>query len=107
MLSPSRRGQGKGLLPLCPHLSWGFLHPRGQSWADRAGAGIPTIGAGIKAKDLCLVPFEMAKALRDDGWWLRDQIIWSKSNPMPESVRDRTTKGHECIFMFSKHDKYY
>lgn len=62
---------------------------------------------GIKEKDLIGIPWMMAFALRADGWYLRQDIIWSKPNPMPESVRDRCTKSHEYIFMMSKSQKYH
>ena len=52
-------------------------------------------------------PWMFAFAMRNDGWWLRQDIIWSKPNPMPESVRDRCTKSHEYIFLFSKSRNYY
>ena len=62
---------------------------------------------GIKSKDLIGIPWMLAFALRADGWYLRQDIIWHKPNPMPESVRDRCTKSHEYIFLFSKKPKYY
>lgn len=62
---------------------------------------------GYKNKDLMGVPWMMAFALREHGWYLRQDIIWHKPNPMPESVRDRCTKSHEYIFMFSKSPRYY
>lgn len=62
---------------------------------------------GLKAKDLIGIPWMLAYALRDDGWYLRSDIIWNKPNPMPESVSDRPTKSHEYIFLLSKQDKYY
>lgn len=62
---------------------------------------------GLKNKDLIGVPWMMAFALRADGWYLRQDIIWSKPNPMPESVRDRCTKSHEYIFLLSKNPHYY
>lgn len=64
-------------------------------------------GPGLKPKDLVGIPWMLAFALRDWGWYLRQDIIWSKSNPMPESVTDRCTRSHEYIFMFSKKSKYY
>lgn len=64
-------------------------------------------GDGIKIKELIGIPWRVAFALQDDGWYLRQDIIWHKPNPMPESVRDRCTKAHEYIFMFSKRPKYY
>lgn len=62
---------------------------------------------GIKEKDLIGIPWMLAFALRADGWYLRQDIIWHKPNPMPESVRDRCTKAHEYIFLFSKSDRYF
>lgn len=61
----------------------------------------------IKAKDLIGIPWMVAFALRRQGWWLRQDIIWHKKNCMPESVKDRCTRAHETIFMFSKSPKYY
>ena len=60
-----------------------------------------------KRKDLIGIPWILAFALRDDGWYLRQDIIWEKPNAMPESVKDRCTKSHEYIFLFSKQPKYY
>jgi DNA modification methylase len=62
---------------------------------------------GIKNKDLIGIPWMMAFALRADGWYLRQDIIWHKPNPMPESVRDRCTKAHEYIFLLSKSERYF
>lgn len=62
---------------------------------------------GLKPKDLIGVPWRVALALQADGWYLRQDIIWAKTNPMPESVRDRCTKSHEYIFLLSKSPKYY
>jgi DNA modification methylase len=61
----------------------------------------------IKPKDLVGIPWMTAFALRADGWYLRQDIIWHKPNPMPESVRDRCTKAHEYVFLMSKNKKYY
>ena len=61
----------------------------------------------MKPKDLVGIPWMVAFALRSDGWWLRQDIIWHKPNPMPESVTDRCTKAHEYIFLMSKSAKYY
>ena len=63
--------------------------------------------AGLKPKDLIGIPWRVAFALQSDGWYLRQDIIWSKVNPMPESVTDRCTKAHEYIFLMSKSAKYY
>ena len=62
---------------------------------------------GLKEKDLIGIPWLFAFAMRNDGWYLRQDIIWHKPNPMPESVRDSCTKSHEYIFLFSKNKKYY
>lgn len=62
---------------------------------------------GMKHKDLIGIPWMLAFALRQDGWYLRQDIIWSKPNPMPESVKDRCTKSHEYIFLLSKSQQYY
>ena len=62
---------------------------------------------GLKDKDLIGIPWMLAFALRADGWFLRQDIIWHKPNPMPESVRDRCTKAHEYIFLLSKSERYY
>ena len=62
---------------------------------------------GIKEKDLIGIPWMLAFALRADGWYLRQDIIWHKPNPMPESVTDRCTKAHEYIFLLSKSQSYY
>jgi DNA modification methylase len=62
---------------------------------------------GYKSKDLIGIPWMLAFALRADGWYLRQDIIWHKPNPMPESVQDRCTKAHEYIFLLSKSQKYY
>ena len=62
---------------------------------------------GYKDKDLIGIPWMLAFALRQDGWYLRQDIIWHKPNPMPESVKDRCTKAHEYIFLLSKNKNYY
>jgi DNA modification methylase len=63
--------------------------------------------SGLKQKDLIGIPWRVAFALQEDGWYLRQDIIWSKPNPMPESVRDRCTKAHEYLFLLSKSPRYY
>lgn len=79
----------------------------------RAGYGNPRekivsrLFDGIKSKDLIGIPWRVAFALQADGWYLRQDIIWHKPNPMPESVTDRCTKSHEYIFLLSKSAKYY
>ena len=62
---------------------------------------------GCKNKDLIGIPWMLAFALRADGWYLRQDIIWAKPNPMPESVRDRCTKAHEYVFLLSKSERYF
>jgi DNA modification methylase len=62
---------------------------------------------GLKPKDLCGIPWRVALALQADGWWLRQDIIWEKGNPMPESVTDRNTKSHEYIFLLTKSARYW
>lgn len=62
---------------------------------------------GLKPKDLIGIPWRVAFALQADGWYLRQDVIWHKPNPMPESVRDRCTKAHEYIFLLSKSERYY
>ena len=71
--------------------------------------GMRRIGTpdGMKPKDLIGIPWMLAFALRADGWYLRQDIIWSKPNPMPESVQDRCTKAHEYLFLLSKGPRYY
>jgi DNA modification methylase len=69
--------------------------------------GPRALAAGLKPKDLVGIPWMIAFALRADGWYLRQDIIWAKSNPMPESVKDRCTKSHEYLFMLSKSANYY
>jgi len=61
---------------------------------------------GLKEKDLCMMPSRVAFALQDDGWYVRNHIIWKKTNPMPESVKDRFTTSHESIFLLSKNKQY-
>jgi DNA modification methylase len=65
------------------------------------------MGDGLKTKDLAGIPWRFAFAMQDRGWYLRQDIIWHKPNPMPESVTDRCTKAHEYIFLLTKNAKYY
>lgn len=67
----------------------------------------PDTPEGLKPKDLMGVPWRLAFALQDDGWYLRADIIWHKPNVMPESVKDRPTRAHEYLFMFTKSEKYH
>lgn len=68
---------------------------------------VDKVPAGLKPKDLMGIPWRVAFALQEDGWYLRQDIIWHKPNAMPESVRDRCTKAHEYIFLLSKSPRYY
>jgi DNA modification methylase len=69
--------------------------------------GTNTMSDGLKPKDLIGIPWRVALALQADRWWLRSDIIWSKPNPMPESVTDRPTKSHEYLFLLAKSERYY
>lgn len=86
-------------------------HPGGKAqWNPEQGKYAPRSGAnveGLKPKDLIGIPWRVAFALQDDGWYLRQDIIWSKPNPMPESVKDRCTKSHEYLFLLTKSPSYY
>lgn len=106
---------------------WRILRPDGTLWLNigdsyatktgryaagqskRNACGKPSRGTprGYKNKDLIGIPWMMAFALRADGWYLRQDIIWQKPNAMPESVRDRCTKSHEYIFLLAKSERYY
>lgn len=79
----------------------------GRSHTQRTLLKNSSIASGLKPKDLFGIPWMLAFALRADGWWLRQDIIWSKKNPMPESVDDRCTKAHEYVFLLSKSERYY
>lgn len=83
--------------------SLGTLVPKGSAANRMAGS---FAGSGIKHKDLVGIPWRVAFALQADGWWLRQDIIWHKPNPMPESVTDRCTKAHEYMFLLTKSAKY-
>ena len=73
----------------------------------QTGVGRGKRSTGLKPKDLIGIPWRVAFALQDDGWYLRQDIVWHKPNPMPESVTDRCTKAHEYIFMLTKSERYY
>lgn len=105
-LGDSYAGSGKGAA----------IYPdNAKKWKQGTNKG--TVGAtltsfntavnGLKPKDLIGIPWMVAFALRSNGWYLRQDIIWHKPNPMPESVTDRCTKSHEYIFLLSKSAKYY
>lgn len=78
-----------------------------ENTPDRQPSYGTRVPDGCKTKDLIGIPWMLAFALRDDGWYLRQDIIWHKPNPMPESVKDRFTKSHEYIFLLSKSPNYY
>jgi len=80
---------------------------RGMGGEKRGSAHRNASAIGLKHKDLIGIPWRVAFALQADGWYLRQDIIWSKPNPMPESVKDRCTKSHEYIFLLSKSPKYF
>ena len=119
-------GGGGVLCAICRREFWRVLRPDGTMWvnmgdsyATRSGNQPPTntrnskghtakrTPRGYKYKDLIGIPWQLAFALRADGWYLRQDIIWQKPNCMPESVRDRCTKSHEYIFLLSKSAHYY
>ena len=80
---------------------------RAMSNMTGEGGASQKLADGLKSKDLIGIPWRVAFALRADGWYLRQDIIWHKPNPMPESVRDRCTKAHEYVFLLSKSERYY
>lgn len=86
-----------------------YMAERGDgAWQGKGQAtGWRSAPAGFKHKDLMGMPWRLAFALQDDGWYLRQDIIWHKPNPMPESTRDRCTKAHEYIFLLSKSRRYH
>lgn len=79
----------------------------GDNYANDTKWGGRKRSTGLKSKDLVGIPWRVAFALQADGWYLRSDIIWSKPNPMPESVTDRPTRSHEYIFLLTKNRKYY
>lgn len=91
--------------PRKPTSTSGAAVPAG--WAGRCQKERIAAVGDIKAKDLIGIPWMVAFALRADGWYLRSDIIWSKPNPMPESVTDRPTKAHEYLFLLSKSERYF
>lgn len=98
-IGDSYAGSGKG-----PAGNLGKSHnERDMSYTHLSGK----VTDGCKPKDLIGIPWMLAFALRADGWYLRQDIIWAKPNPMPESVTDRCTKAHEYIFLLSKSQRYY
>ena len=112
-LGPSRQGNNSTLqgaqgyqdagrgsqLPAGLHETQRQAGAVGRAWAKPP--------AGMKCKDLIGIPWMVAFALRDAGWYLRSEIVWAKRSPMPESVTDRPTKAHEQVFLFAKSRKYF
>jgi len=76
-------------------------------WVDVGNSKPSSVPSGLKSKDLIGIPWRVAFALQADGWYLRQDIIWHKPNPMPESVTDRCTKAHEYLFLLAKSERYY
>lgn len=97
-LGDSYAGSGKG-----PSGNLGALH--NERHLEHKHGGI--VPQGLKPKDLVGIPWRVAFALQADGWWLRQDIIWHKTNPMPESVTDRCTKAHEYVFLLTKSGRYH
>ena len=97
-LGDSYSGSGKG-----PSGNLGKTHDE-RNMEEKHSAIVPD---GLKPKDLVGIPWRVAFALQADGWYLRQDIIWAKPNPMPESVTDRCTKSHEYLFLLSKSARYY
>ena len=87
----------------------GYSNHRNTGGAQRSDGGKQKHlnGSGLKNKNLIGIPWRVAFALQADGWYLRQDIIWHKPNPMPESVRDRCTKAHEYVFLLSKSERYF
>jgi DNA modification methylase len=88
------------------HGGWNGSSPEPQRTKNE-GAKVQISAPGLKPKDLVGIPWRVAFALQADGWYLRSDIIWSKPNPMPESVTDRPTKAHEYVFLLSKSPRYF
>lgn len=97
-LGDSYNGSGKG--------AWDKKDVQKEVYVPPAGTP-STKAPGLKPKDLVGIPWRVAFGLQDDGWYLRQDIIWKKPNPMPESVKDRCTKAHEYMFLLSKSTKYF
>lgn len=89
----------------------GAYHRRGERQLghgeDMGAIYAKANGSGLKQKDMIAMPWRIGLALQADGWWLRQDIIWAKTNPMPESISDRCTKSHEYLLLLSKSERYY
>ena len=114
-IGDSYAGSGKGGNPEegkqatnCGSQSIGVLYGTGRTAREAAVTNVTRkTFDGIKAKDIIGIPWMLAFALRNDGWYLRQDIIWHKPNPMPESVTDRCTKAHEYLFLLTKSARYF
>ena len=86
-------------------------NPNGKQGTNKGTSFDPeysgVVPSGLKHKDLVGIPWRVAFALQADGWYLRQDIIWAKPNPMPESVTDRCTKSHEYLFLLTKNERYF
>ena len=87
--------------------SWSGSGNVGSDLKGRRGVDHKKQGENLKPKDLVGIPWMLAFAMREAGWYLRCDIVWAKPNPVPEPVKDRPTRAHEFIFLFSKNKKYY
>lgn len=105
-LGDSYAGSGRGGNPTRQSSTLEGLHERQRQAGAIGRAWVPP-PLGLKPKDLIGIPWMVAFALRADGWWLRQDVIWSKPNPMPESVTDRCAKAHEYLFLLSKSERYW
>lgn len=105
-IADSYAGSGKGIVDTPISERPTKIQPQ---YYEKTGSyyGMPKTWERIKAKDMIGIPWLLAFALRDDGWYLRSDIIWHKTNCMPESVKDRPSKCYEHIFLLSKSPKYY
>jgi DNA modification methylase len=110
-MGDSYAGSGQDFFDKNPVPNRGNRASQGVKMASKHGENGHRSGKtpppGLKPKDLCGMPWRLAFALQDAGWYLRCDIIWHKPNPMPESVTDRPTKAHEYIFLMSKSQRYY
>ena len=105
------KGMNTRVIRKCEHCQKEYMGTKNQRFCSKQCAGFdntPRIKKGVlKPKDLVGIPWRVAFALQADGWYLRQDIIWHKPSPMPESVTDRCTKAHEYIFLLTKSKKYY
>lgn len=98
-IGDSYSGSGKG--------AWNNKDAQKEVFVPDSASAVTKLKGDVPPKNLMGIPWRIAFALQDDGWYLRQDIIWHKPNPMPESVTDRCTKAHEYIFLLSKQPQYY